>query len=350
MARSAAKDKAEGSPPAVSVIVVAYQSGPTLIRCLDALAAQTFGDFEVILADNASTDGAPQAAAQAHPEVRFVENGANLGFTAGVNRAARLANGRWLALINPDAYADPDWLAELTAAADAYAEVRCFGSRQLMAQDPSRLDGLGDVMSLPGFPFRGGYRGRDPGPLPVGEAFSACGGAMLVDRELFLAMGGFEERLFCYCEDVDFGYRLRLAGEPTLIVPSAVVRHEGSAASGGARSDFATFHGTRNRLWVFVKCTPPLLLWTTWPLHLATTVALFARHAVAGEFASPWRGLMAGLRGLPLAWRMRRETQALRRRGSGAILQAMTWNPLDLLFRRVVLKPYRPTPPPPPNR
>lgn len=341
MARTATKDKAEAHAPAVSVVVISYQSGPTLIRCLDALAAQTFRDFEVILADNGSTDGAPQAAAAAHPQVRFVENGGNLGFAAGVNRAAALARGRWLALLNPDAYAEPEWLGELMAATAAHPGVRAFGSRQLMAADPGRLDGLGDVMSLPGFPFRGGYRGRDPGPLPDGEAFSACGGAMLVDRAMFLAMGGFEERLFCYCEDVDFGYRLRLAGEPTLIAPRAVVRHEGSAASGGARSDFATFHGTRNRLWVFVKCTPPLLFWLTLPLHLAATALLFVRHASAGEFASPWRGLVAGFRGLPLAFAMRRETQAMRRVGSLEIARAMTWNPMDVLGRRVVLRPRK---------
>ncbi len=341
MARTAAKDKAEPAP-AVSVIIVAYESGPTLIRCLDALAAQTFTEFEVILADNASTDGAPQAAAAAHPSVRFVENGANLGFAMGVNRAAAQARGRWLALINPDAYADPDWLGELMAATRAYPEVRSFGSRQLMAADPRFLDGLGDVMSLPGFPFRGGYRGRDPGPLPVGETFSACGGAMLVDRELFLSMGGFEEALFCYCEDVDFGYRLQLAGEPTLIAPSAVVRHEGSAASGGARSDFATFHGTRNRFWVFVKCTPPVLFWLTLPLHFLTTAVLFARHASVGELASPWRGLMAGFKGLPLAWALRRQTQRTRKVGSLGVAAQMTWNPLDVLGRRVVLRPYRP--------
>src|SRR5947209_2768774 len=128
------------------------------------------------------------------------------------------------------------------AAAAAYPDTRAFTSRQLMAGDPGRLDGLGDVMAAAGFPFRGGYRGRDPGPRDVGEVFSACGAAMLIERALFLGVGGFDERLFCYCEDVDLGYRLRLLGERTLVVPDAVVRHEGSASTGGPRSDFAVFH------------------------------------------------------------------------------------------------------------
>ena len=339
MARDGAKDKPPS--PQVTVLVLAYQSGATLERCLTALRAQSFADHEIVLADNGSSDGAPQAAALAHPGVRFLEHGENLGFAAGINRAAACARGRWLALINPDAYAEPDWLARLMAAVDAHPQIFCFGSRQLMDADPRLLDGLGDVMASAGFPFRGGYGRPDPGSLAPGETFSACGGAMLVEREFFLSMGGFDERLFCYCEDVDFGYRMRLAGHASLVVPDAVVRHEGSAASGGPRSDFATFHGTRNRLWVFVKNTPPLLFWLTLPLHVATTAVLFARHAARGELAGPWRGLRAGLKGLNVAFAARREAQALRKVGSWAIARAMTWNPLDLFQRRVVIQRLR---------
>jgi N-acetylglucosaminyl-diphospho-decaprenol L-rhamnosyltransferase len=274
--------------------------------------------------------------------VRLIENAENLCFAAAVNQGARAARGRWLALLNPDAFAEPDWLARLVAATQAHPEVHCFTSRQLMAEDPTKLDGLGDVMALAGYPFRGGYTHPNPGAIESGWVFSACGGAMMIGRDLFLRLGGFDERLFCYCEDVDLGYRLRLVGEPTLLVPDAVVRHVGSASSGGRRSDFAVFHGTRNRLWVFVKDTPPALFWLTLPLHVATTALLFARHATRGELKAPWGGLMAGLGGLPAAIAARRETQAQRKVGSLAIAAAMTWNPLDLFFRRVVIRRVKP--------
>jgi hypothetical protein len=90
---------------------------------------------------------------------------------------------------------------------------------------------------------------------------------------------------------------------------------------------------------VFVKNTPPVLLWLTLPLHMAATALLFARHASRGEFRTPWRGLMAGVRGLSVALAARREAQARRKVGSWAIAKAMTWNPLDLLHRRVVIRP-----------
>jgi N-acetylglucosaminyl-diphospho-decaprenol L-rhamnosyltransferase len=120
-----------------------------------------------------------------------------------------------------------------------------------------------------------------------------------------------------------------------------VVRHHGGTASGGPRSDFAVFHGTRNRLWVYLKDTPPVLLWLSLPLHILATLTLFARHATRGELAAPWKGLIAGLRGVGLALEMRREAQARRTVGSWAIAKAMTWNPLDLLLRRAVVRALR---------
>jgi len=326
-------------------VVVVYESGPTLAACLAAVAAQSFRDYEVLLVDNASSDRVAQAAAGADPSIRLIENTENLGFAAAVNQGAKAATGRWLALLNPDAYADPDWLARLVAASEANPDVHCFTSRQLMAEDPTKLDGLGDVMALAGYPFRGGYTHPNPGALEPGWVFSACGGAMMIDRQLFLRLGGFDERLFCYCEDVDLGYRLRLIGEPTLLVPDAVVRHVGSASTGGRRSDFAVFHGTRNRFWVFVKDTPPVLFWLTLPLHVLATLTLFARHATRGGLAAPMRGLFAGIRNIDVALAARREVQPTRKVGSWAIARAMTWNPLDVMLRRAFIQAKRPTPP-----
>lgn len=343
MARAATIGKPLG--PRVSVVVVVYESGPTLAECLEALRAQTFADYEIILVDNASSDRTAQAAKAADPRIRLIENSRNLGFAAAVNQGARMAVGQWLAFLNPDAFAEPAWLGRLVAAAEANPDVHAFASRQLMADDPTRLDGLGDVMALAGYPFRGGYTHRDPGPIEPGWVFSACGGAMLIARELFLRLGGLDERLFCYCEDVDLGYRLRLVGEPTLLVPDAVVRHVGSASTGGRRSDFAVFHGTRNRLWVFVKDTPAPLFWLTLPLHILATLVLFARHATRGEIVTPVRGLAAGIRHVGVALEARREAQATRTASSWEIARAMTWNPLDLLLRRAFIQPRRPTPP-----
>lgn len=324
--------------PAFSVIIVAYESGPTLARCLAGLAAQTFRDFEVLLVDNASTDGAPQAASAMDPSIRLIEPGANTGFAAGNNLAAQEARGRWLVLLNPDAYPHADWLTHLAAGAARHPAQRSFASLQLVADAPGLLDGAGDVMTSAGVPFRGGYHREDLAKVWEGEVFSACGAAMMIERDLFLALSGFDERFFCYCEDVDLGYRLRLAGWPTLLIPEARVEHVGSATL-GVRSDFALFHGTRNRLWLFVKNTPWPLLWLTAPIHALATLTLLARHATRGEARAPLRGLAAALGDLGPALQARREIQRGRRASWLEIAAAMTWNPFDLLGMKVVIKP-----------
>ena len=338
MARPSVNGKRDPSP-AISVIIVAYQSGPTLERCLAALRAQTFTDFEVLMVDNASSDGAPQAAVAADPDIRLLEPGANLGFAAGNNLAAQTARGRWLALLNPDAFADPRWLAELADAAERWSGVRCFASLQVDAARHDHLDGAGDVVTSAGIPYRAGYGRPRPALLPEGEVFSACGAAMMIDRALFLEMGGFDERFFCYCEDVDLGYRLQLRREPVLLAVKAVVNHVGSATF-GVRSPFSLYHGTRNRLWVFVKNTPPPLFWLSLPLHLAFTFCFLLARVRTGDAKPVWRGLRDAVAGLPDIWRSRRIGQGERRAGSLDLLRTMAWNPAGFLGRTIVIRPY----------
>lgn len=344
MAQGSGDDKAE--QPAATVCVIAYNSGPTLRACLERLGEQTSGDFEALVIDNASPDPGDAAIAAEFPFVRLIRNAENLGFTGAGNQAAREGRGRWLVLLNPDAYPEPDWLAELMAAAARRPQVSSFTSRQIVAEDPGLLDGLGDVMSITGIPYRGGYLNPDTGQATEGEVFSPCGAAMMIDRALFLRLGGFDEAFFCYGEDVDLGYRLQLAGEPTLLVPTATIRHVGSASTGGRKSEFAVFHGTRNRFWVLFKNTPALLLPLVVPLHLVALALIYARRENRPHIRLIWRAVRAAFAGAPAMFRARRDVQRLRRASLGQIAAAMTWNPRDLSGRRPVIRPLRSLPPP----
>lgn len=341
MDERAQEDKAQA--PTITVCIIAYNSGPTLRTCLERLAAQTFQDFETLVIDNASPDPGDAAIARGFPFVQLIENSENLGFAGAGNQGARLARGRWYVLLNPDAFAQPNWLQELAGAAARYPNLLSFTSRQLMDEDPGLLDGLGDVMSGYGIPYRGGYLSRDPGDTPEGEVFSPCGAAMMIDRALFLKLGGFDEFFFCYSEDVDLGYRLQLSGEPTLLVPSAVIRHVGSASTGGRKSEFAVFHGTRNRFYVVYKDTPAILLPIVVPLHLMGVVYISSRRENRPHAHIVWRAFKESLKGLPTILKSRRAVQRARRASAWEIAKAMTWNPRDLTGRRPVIRPLRPS-------
>jgi GT2 family glycosyltransferase len=309
--------------PEVSVIIVNWNSGPWLARTLAGLARQTIDAFETIVVDNASADDSIAQAMPFLPRARLLAQKKNLGFAAGNNRAAQIATGQWLALLNPDAIPEPDWLERLLVAAAAHPEYAFFGSRQLMAERPECLDGIGDAYHVSGLAWRMGH-GADVAAAPndASEIFSPCAAAALYRRDLFLAVGGFDERYFCYLEDVDLGFRLRLAGQRALYVPDAVVRHAGSAST-GRHSDFTIYHSQRNLVWTFFKNMPARLLLAYLPVHLALNFFALAYFAFKGQGRVIAQAKWDALRGLPQIVRERRTLHAGRTVSAMQLLRQM---------------------------
>ena len=319
--------------PEVVVVIVAWNSGPHLQRALDALARQSFTDFETIVWDNNSTDGAVEALAP-RDGVRIVRCPDNLGFAAGNNRAAALSAAPFIVTLNPDAFAEPNWLETLVAAARRTG-ASSVASLQLADENPEILDGAGDMMSVIGVAWRGGYLApRRLQPNAPVEVFAACAAAALYRRDAFEAAGGFDERFFCYHEDVDLGFRLRLLGGRCVLEPRAIVRHVGSASS-DTISGFAEYHGMRNREWTFAKDMPWALMPIALPCHLLLIVFLLVRAQSPDMRA-------ARLRGLRDAWRdlgpFLRERPRWRARRFWALARALSWSPVAISRRRPVYR------------
>jgi len=318
----------------VQVIIVAYNSAAHLQRCIDALEAQTFADFEAVVWDNGSADGAVQRLS-AGPKVRTVVHGENLGFAAANNRAAALSRSRYIALLNPDAFAEPDWLERLVASAETHG-AEAVASLQLDDADPDVLDGAGDCMSIAGIPWRGGYgQPRSSAPSAPCDVFAACGAAALYRRDAFEALGGFEERFFCYCEDVDLGFRLRRAGGRCILEPRAVVRHVGGASSGGEGSAFAEYHGARNRLWTFMRNMPLWLMPIALPAHLLTIAYVLARSPTL------LRIRLKALRDALRRPEMLRAPIMPRWASPLEVARSLSWSPVALSRRAVITRPLR---------
>lgn len=311
----------------VCVIVVAYNSGVHLGRCLAALARQSWRDFEVVILDNASDDGAVAAPGALPGGVRVIRSARNLGFAGGNNRAAAETEAAWIATLNPDAFPEPDWLARLMAATERHPDVDMFGSTQLLAADPSVLDGAGDVYHISGLHWRG-LEGRAAANRPAeAEVFGPCAAAALYRARAFHAHGGFDERFFCFSEDIDLAFRIRLAGGRCIQLADAVVHHVGSGST-GRRSAFAVRYGMRNRLWAFVKAMPGPLFWPALPLHAAATLAALAMARARGQGGPAWQGLREALAGLGPVWRARRALQRRRRVSAWRIARVLAWSPI----------------------
>lgn len=326
------------SEPIVTIIVVTHNSARWLPRMLDAVAAQTETRWRLVMVDNASR--AEQRPSALPAFVTLSQSETNLGFAAANNLAARGATTPYLAFLNPDAFPEPAWLATLLAHAEQAPEAGAIGSTQIRADDPSRFDGTGDVLHASGLAYRSGFgKPRTPSP-PLGETFSACAAAMLVRREAFETAGGFDQRYFCYFEDVDLGFRLRLLGWRVLQAPDAVVAHVGGGST-GRRSAFADFHGARNRLWTFVKDMPAPLFWPLLPAHLIACAAACTAALLTGRGFAAWRGLGAAIVDLAPIWRARRQVQAARKASTADIARALAWDPFALLSRRAVIRAQR---------
>ncbi len=321
----------------VAVLIVAFSSKAHLARQIAALEAQTYRDFRAVLIDNASRPEERPEAAQAPEWLAIVQSEANLGFAGGNNRAAEAAgDAEFLALLNPDAFPEPRWLEELVAAASRWPHAAAFGSAQLLDADPSKLDGAGDALHAIGIPWRGGLGASASTLPPEGETFAACGAAMLVRTADFRAVGGFDERFFCYVEDIDLCFRLRLQARATMQIPTAVVRHVGGGVSARG-SAFADFHGARNRVWAHVKNMPARLFWPLLPAHILITLVNLAINALKGR-PHGWRGVAAALSGLGPFWRERQVLRASRKAGVSEIAASLAWNPLLLFTRAPVIR------------
>jgi GT2 family glycosyltransferase len=205
-----------------------------------------------------------------------------------------------------------------------------FGSMQLMADAPSLLDGAGDNYSVFGLAWRGGYGSPADQIKEDMEVFSLCGAAALYRRDVFIDAGGFAESFFCYLEDVDLCFRLRLQDHRAILVADARVLHAGSAITGFC-SDFVQYHSTRNGVWLLARCMPWPLLTIAFPLYLASQIWLMWR---AGHWKARMAGLRDGIRALPARWQERRLSPK-RRLSIRRISRMLAWNPRALSQRRI---------------
>lgn len=316
----------------VAVAIVNYNSGEMLLRCLESLYAQTISPTMVIVVDNASADGSAVLAERRFPGACYFYSKTNLGFAAGNNVAIHLAkDAMWIASLNPDAWADSRWLETMISTANEQSEYSFFASRMLMASDPLRIDGAGDIYHLSGSAWRRahGHLNDDQMREPM-EVFGPCAAAALYRRSALIEVGAFDERYFCYFEDVDLSFRLRLRGHRCLYVPEALVYHEGSAIT-GRRSDFTVYHGYRNLVWTYVKNMPNHLFLRGLPQLLAYLAAAFVYFALRGQVRAIARALRDAIWRLPEMWRSRvvlqREARA-------------TKESLSRVITRGVLAPY----------
>ena len=270
----------------VSIIIVSWNALPLLEKCLASVVATDYPDVEIILADNASTDGSAEWVERTFPEVRVVRHPENWAFCRGNNAAVPHATGDILVFLNNDVEVPPHWLQPLVQAF-SHPDVAAVQPKMLQYDDRSRFEyagAAGGFVDRLGYPFT---RGRiffeaeaDRGQYDdARDIFWATGAAMAVRRSAWEEAGGFDERFFMHMEEIDLCWRLQRMGYRIRIAPESTVFHigGGSLPQGDPRK---TYYNFRNSLLMLYKNLTPRQWSRTFPLRAVMDGAAIMRSLI----------------------------------------------------------------------
>ena len=263
----------------LSVVIPNWNGARFLAVCLDALRNQTQDGVEIILVDNASSDGSQSFVKTNYPEVRLLELEENRGFTGACNLGIEAAAGAYIALLNNDTEVQPDWAEQVLAAFADHPDAGIIASKMLLFDQRDRFHTAGDFFTIDGVAGNRGAWDKDSGQFDRGEfVFSACGGSAVYRTSMLREIGKLDDDFFFLLEDVDLAWRAQLAGYKVWYEPRAVVYHHLSATGGGVT---ASYHAGRNGIWLIVKNMPSSLL------------RKYARQILARQLASLWEAARA---------------------------------------------------------
>jgi GT2 family glycosyltransferase len=243
--------------PTVSVIVLNYNGLRYMDDCFGSLSQLDYpaGRVELVLADNASSDGSVDHVREHFPHVRIIQFDRNYGFSAGNNRAAAQSQSEFVAFLNSDMRVEPRWLAGLVEALDRENEpnVICSASKALN-WNGQLMDFAGILLSFLGHGRADGYHDPDTAAYDhLRYILAPLGGAMLIDRQVFLEIGGFDQDFFMYFEDIDLGWRLWVLGYKVVFAPQSICYHVHFGSSSQQSQARIHYLYERNALYTIIK-------------------------------------------------------------------------------------------------
>jgi len=248
------------SSPLISVVVLNWNGHQVLESCLNSLYNQTYRPLEMIVVDNASTDGSADLVRQKFQEVGLIVNEKNLGFGGGNNIGIQASRGRYIMMLNNDTRLDPKCVEELKWSIEKDKRYGACASKILLENRPDTIDGVGIVVCPDGLSFGRGRLQKRERYDEEEEIFFASDCACLYRREMLEDIGLYDEDFFAYADETDMGWRAQLAGWKCTYSPRAIVYHLHSVSSGGRISSFKAFLVERNRIWVALKNFPISLI------------------------------------------------------------------------------------------
>jgi GT2 family glycosyltransferase len=324
--------------PLFHIIIVVYNNGPEVQDTLDALAIQKESRFSVTILDNYCPIKSTEYLKIPDTRFKIITSSENLGFAGGCNLAAKNTEAPWLIMLNPDAHPQIDWLSEIKIGIETY-DVGMFGSTQIMGQTPNFSDGFGDVWSIFGYCWRGGY-GHKMETLPTTDrrVLSPCAAASIYRRDLFERLNGFDEVYFCYLEDVDLGLRMQAIGSGCIQLRKAMVMHIGGSSQKKG-SLYSLKQSAKNSPRLILKNAPACLLPIMLSLYIFSQVWFYFRSHNDNQKRERWTSLKLGLKFWRFHLRSRRKTKRISHR---QLFEFLDWRINSLRSLPIKSKPAKP--------
>jgi GT2 family glycosyltransferase len=292
--------------PRVSVVLVAYDSGGALLRCLASIDDSAEWVSEIVVVNNGLPGEEIEIAARS-PRVKVITPPRNVGFGAGCNLGAANASGDVLVFLNPDTVAAPGAIPHLVrtleddSVAIAMARLRLF-------YEPELLNSRGNVVHITGLPWCGGHGEPAEDVTDLLDVPAPSGAAMAMRADEFRALGGFREELFLYQEDIELGWRVQMQGRRVVMNPAADVYHEYEFDRNLGKRYFME----RNRLAFLLLAFSWRTLFLLSPVLVAVELGMCVLALKQRWLGQKLRGYGWLLESLPMLLRHRRKTQAAR--------------------------------------
>jgi len=233
----------------VSIILLTYNSARDLPECIPSLLSQSYGNFEIIVVDNASTDGTVEFIRSNYPQLKLIETGKNLGYPGGNNIGFEHAQGKYLVVVNPDTVADPEWLTELIRPLEEDPFITVTTPKIRIYFDKDKINTCGNIPHYTGLTFCRGLNSL-AGSYNLQEEIGAISGcSFAIRREMLDYIEGFDADFFLYMEDADLSWRVRFAGGKIVYVPDSMIYHKFTLSIAAWKH----FYLERNRYMILLK-------------------------------------------------------------------------------------------------
>ncbi|OGG46465.1 MAG: hypothetical protein A3F84_11685 [Candidatus Handelsmanbacteria bacterium RIFCSPLOWO2_12_FULL_64_10] len=327
--------------PLCSIIVLNYNGKSYLQDCLSSLLKQRYRPFEVVLVDNASTDGSAEFVRRQFPDVKVVQNANNAGFAEGNNIGARNATGDLLIFLNNDTEVPPDWLERLVSGAYSDDAIGVCGAMTLRFDQRDTIDLLGFTLDRYGFPALIARGEKDEGQYAQVQDVFILGACLAIKRGVADRIGLFDPKYFMLSEDIDLCWRAQVAGHRTVVAPFAKVYHKVAGSEMGTWKRARTrYLSERNTIRSLLKNYAGATLLRILPVYSVMLMLEMGYWLAMGRPAVTWAVVRAvgwNLRNLPDTWREHRRVQGLRAVSDAVIFQGMdpSSNKFGLLWEQV---------------